>query len=101
MVAALPEEGELSPTADEAVKLRALEPILAYHERRHAFDIKVIDVPQFVVGLHQRAVLLLSRTALRSLSASELQAMVAHEIGHDYFWSDYERAQRQRDTAGR
>ncbi len=101
VVAMLPEEGELTPTADEEAKIRALEPILVYHDRRRALDLKLIDVPQIVVGLHQRAVLLLSRPALEKLSASELQAMVAHEIGHEYFWLEYERAERQRDAAAR
>ena len=75
--------------------------VLVYHERQRVFDIKVIDVPQGVVGLHQRAVLLISRPALRFLSASELQALVAHEIGHEYFWRDYERARERRDLRGR
>ena len=101
VVAMLPEEGALTPTADEEAKLLSLESILVYHDRRHAFDIKVIDVPQVVVGLHQRTVLLLSRPALQKLSASELQAMVAREIGHDYFWPEYERAELRRDAAAR
>jgi hypothetical protein len=27
----------------------------------------------------------------------ELQALVAHEMGHDYFWSDYQQARERRD----
>ena len=82
-LAVLPAEGELPPDAKERAKLSALGALLVYHERQGLFDIKVIDVPQAVVGLHQRAVLLISRPALRLLSASELQAPVAHEIGHE------------------
>jgi len=100
-LAVLPAEGELPPDAKELAKLSALEVVLVYHERQRLFDIKVIDVPQAVVGLHQRAVLLISRPALRFLSASELQALVAHEIGHEYFWRDYERARERRDLRGR
>jgi hypothetical protein len=70
--------------------LAKLEQILSYHGRAEAFDIKLIDVPQATVATHQRAVLLISRPALRNLSAAELQALVAHEIGHDYFWRDFE-----------
>jgi hypothetical protein len=33
-------------------------------------------------------VILISRPALRLLSDVELQATVAHEMGHDYFWRD-------------
>jgi hypothetical protein len=36
----------------------------------------------------ERAVVLISRPALRLLSDAELQATVAHEMGHDYFWRD-------------
>jgi hypothetical protein len=56
------------------------------------YVIKVIAVPQAAIGLHGRAVLLISETALTLLGADELQAMVAHEIGHDYVWLEYERA---------
>ena len=96
-LALLPERGELQPDMDENVKLSALEVILVYHQRREVFDIKVIDLPQAIVALHQRAVLLVSRPALRLLSASELQAVIAHEVGHEYFWSDYQNAREKRD----
>src|SRR5215207_11063959 len=33
-------------------------------------------------------------TALALLNTRELQAAVAHEIGHEYVWPDYERAKR-------
>jgi len=98
VLAQLPAEGELRPTDDEAAKLDGLQPILNYHQRQDVFDIKVIDLPQAVVVLHDRAVLLLSRPALRLLSPPELQALVAHEAGHDYFWAQYV-ASRDRDDA--
>jgi hypothetical protein len=101
VVATLPENGELQPRDSELVKIRALDPILEYHERRNVLQVVVIDVPQVVVGFHGRSVLLLSRPALQILSAAELQAMVAHEIGHDYFWADMERLARQPDPKRR
>jgi hypothetical protein len=61
----------------------------------------VIDVPQAAVALHQRAVLIISRPALRLLSGAELQAMVAHEVGHDFFWAEFERTLAQGDRRGR
>ncbi len=61
----------------------------------------VIDVPQAVVALHQRAVLMISRSALRLLSSAELQALVAHEIGHEYLWPDFERTLQLGDSRGR
>jgi hypothetical protein len=89
-IAVLPETGELSPDREERAKLAKIEKILSYHRRTEAFAIRLIDVPQAAVAIHQRAVLLISRPALRNLSPAELQALVAHEIGHDYFWRDFE-----------
>jgi hypothetical protein len=37
-------------------------------------------------------VLLLSRDALSLVSAQELQALAAHELGHEMFWDEYEAA---------
>jgi len=101
VVSVLPETGELQPDRAERAKLAMLEPVMVYHERAHAFEIKLIDVPQAFVGLHQRAVLLLSRPAVRLLSGVELQALVAHEIGHEYFWTEFERTLAQKEGRGR
>jgi len=92
-LASLPKKGELEPNGVERRKLATLEAVLKYHERSN-MEIKVVDLPYAGIAIHQRAVLLVSRLALRLLSAGELQAAVAHEIGHEYFWSEYER----RDT---
>ena len=100
-IAILPKTGELSPDRDERAKLAKLEQILSYHGRTEAFAIKLIDVPQAAVAIHQRAVLVISRPALRNLSGAELQALVAHEIGHDYFWPDFEAAFARSDKNGR
>jgi hypothetical protein len=58
-------------------------------------------VPQAAVALHGRSVLLVSRPAVRLLSHTELQAVAAHEIGHDYFWGEYEQTRTQHDFRGR
>jgi len=86
--ALLPESGELQPTPQEAQKISAVREILRFHDR-DVIVIKVIDVRQAVVGLHARAVLLVSRPALTLLSTTELRAVAAHEIGHDFFWDEY------------
>jgi hypothetical protein len=97
----LPDEGELTPDASERRKLAALEPVLFFHERDGVLGVKVIDLPQASLGIYQRAVLLITRPALRVLSAAELQAAVAHEIGHEYFWSEYDDARLAGNVAGR
>lgn len=101
ILARLPEDGELIPDAAERRKIAALEPVLVYHERHEVFSIKVIDLRQAGIVIHERTVLLVSRLALRLLSAAELQAAVAHEMGHEYFWSEYEDTRLARDAAGR
>ena len=75
--------GELQPTPDEAAKLGSIQRVLIYHKRQDVFEAKVIDLPQAGIVLHARSILLISRPALRELSATELQAAVAHEVGHE------------------
>ena len=99
--AMLPETGALTPTVAETTKLDALRAVLVYHEREQVFDVKVVDVPQAVVGLYDRAILLISRPALSLLSASEIQAVGAHEVGHDFFWGELEQARQRHDWQAR
>jgi hypothetical protein len=97
-LASLPPEGELHPDAGEAAKLASVASVLRFHGREQVYEIKLIDVQPAAVGLHARAVLLISRNALSLLSAGELQALAAHEVGHEFFWQEYERARRNRDA---
>jgi hypothetical protein len=89
-LAQLPNEGELEPNGAERRKLATLKAVLEYHDRSN-MEIKVVDLPYAGIATHGRVVLLVSRLALRLLSAGELQAAVAHEIGHQYFWTEFER----------
>jgi hypothetical protein len=100
-LANLPDHGEVRPDRQERAKLTMLQVVLNYHDRADVFDIKVIDFPQATVALHHRVVLLISLPALRLFTGAELQAMVAHEIGHDYFWSEFERTTAEGDQRGR
>jgi hypothetical protein len=95
----LPREGELRPSVQEAAKLESLAPVFAYHTRYGILEVKVIDVPQGFVGLYARSALLVSRPALRLLSAAEVQALAAHEMGHEYVWDAYELARVHQDVA--
>src|SRR5262245_5985947 len=104
VLAALPTRGPLPVNWlywYERPKLATLEPVLAYHERAGVFETKVFDFPEAIVALHERTVLLVSRQALRLLSGAELQAMVAHEVGHDFFWAEFERAFARTDHRSR
>lgn len=94
----LPAEGQVKKLKQPAErKLASLERVLRVHQRQSVFEVKVIAVPQAFVGLHARAVVLISETALNLLDAEELQALVAHEIGHEYVWARYETARDLKD----
>jgi hypothetical protein len=96
----LPDEGEVtSLDAASRQKLRALTPLLRAAKREAVYVLKVVAVPQAFIGLHARTILLISHPALTLLSPDELQGVVAHEIGHEYVWADYERVSRLADDA--
>lgn len=97
VVASLPAEGELRATDAERAKLAALEPIFDFHGRKDALEIKVIEVGHAFVGLHARTVLLVSRDALALVTPEELQALAAHELGHEYVWDEYWTAMTTQD----
>jgi hypothetical protein len=100
VLATLPADGEVcSLSAAQREKLLALHRVLALHGREAVYVVKVVQVPQAVVALHARTVVLVSEPALDLLSPEELQALVAHEIGHEYFWTDYFQARRDEDRA--
>ena len=97
VIQSLPKEGELAPTGQEKVKLRSMREVLAFH-RREDLEIRVITVGGLALaGLHGRTVLLISREALSILKVEELEAIAAHELGHDYFWDEYENVRRTGD----
>jgi hypothetical protein len=96
----LPGEGEVTDLSGAARRrLAALGPLLRASARDGVYTVKVIDVPQATVAIHARIVLLISQPALELLEAEELQGLVAHEIGHEYFWAEYERASAASDHA--
>lgn len=97
-IASLPHHGILRPVEAENAKLATVAQILRFHERTAVVDVELVDVDQAFVGLHARSILLISRQALRLVSSAELQGLVAHEIGHDYFWDEYQRANERNDT---
>ena len=92
----LPPEGDIAALdAGQRRKLAAARRVLALHGREGVYELKVIDVPEAAVALHARVVVLVSEAALDLIDAEELQALVAHEVGHEYFWVEFLRA-RQR-----
>lgn len=94
LLASLPERGEVKNLPEDQKRtLSALNAVLALHARNDIYAVKVIDVPQAWTGLYGRGVLLISAPLLKVVSSGELQALVAHEIGHEYSWEDWNSAQ--------
>jgi Zn-dependent protease with chaperone function len=98
VVSKLPPEGDVRALdAGQRKKLAAARRVLELHGREAVYEVKVIAIPQAAVALHARAVLLVSEAALDLLEPEEFQALVAHEVGHEYFWTEYCRARRDHD----
>jgi hypothetical protein len=101
VLAQLPLEGDVRDFhVAQRKKLEAAGRVLELHGREGVYEVKVIDVPQAALALHARVVLLVSEPALDLLDHEELQALVAHEVGHEYFWSEWARARRDQDRSG-
>ena len=93
ILGALPPEGEVTDLSRSArQKIAVLTELLRATGYESVYQIKVVDVPQAGIGLHARAVILVSEAALTLLDADELQASLAHEMGHGYVWTERERA---------
>jgi hypothetical protein len=58
---------------------------------------EALPVPFAFIGLNHRVALLISDAALDLLDVEELQATVAHEIGHEYVWAEYLEAEKRHD----
>lgn len=95
----LPPDGEVTDlNASQRRKLAALKPVLRSEARDGVYEVMVFSVPQAWTGLYSRAVLLVSLPALELLTAEELQALAAHEIGHEYHWAERQAAFARRDA---
>src|SRR5262249_24210119 len=90
-------EDLVNPSAEGRIKLLALDPILRYHERDSTIELKVLRVHTAMTAFLAGAAIIITEPALEILTAEELQAVVAHELGHEYYWGEFELArQRQR-----
>jgi hypothetical protein len=98
ILAGLPRHDELTDLdGPSRRKLAGLSPLLRANGPEMAYHVKVVDVPQVRIGVYARTVLLISERALTLLGAEELQAQVAHEIGHEYVRVDHAHAAARGD----
>ena len=81
----------------QQAKLDSIEPILRLHQRPGTYEIRVYEDPVAAVSSRPGAVLLISTAALGWLAPGELQAAVAHEIGHEYVWREKQDAAARGD----
>jgi len=89
--------GEQVPlTTKMRARLATLAPVLKFHERDQIVEVRVIDSPCAFVCFQECSVLLISAKAFDLLSEKELQAAVAHEMGHEYFWHEFQEARRNK-----
>ena len=89
-------EDVIEPSAERQAKLDALRPVLEYLERDVAIEVKILRLELAWAGFLGGAAVLVSEGAVDLLTAEELQAVVAHELAHEYFSDEYETARNSK-----
>jgi len=77
----------------------ALQPVLAYHEREGKMPIYVLRSDQPKAFVACRAVLIITTKLMLITSEAELRGIVAHELAHEYFWEERDRAFNEKDES--
>jgi Peptidase family M48 len=95
LVSMIRKEDIVSPSGQRQAKLDALRPVLEYHERS-AVEVKILRLGLAWAGMLEGAAVVVSEEAVDILTAEELQAVVAHELGHEYFAAEYEAARKDK-----
>ena len=95
----LPKGDLVNPSAEYEARIESLERILKYHQRDSIIEIKVIRANTATAVFLAGAAILITEPALKILNVEELQAVVAHELGHEYYWNQFERARQNRDNS--
>lgn len=88
-LALLRKQDLIAPSAERQAKLSALHPVLEYLDRDTVVEVKVLRLGVAWAGFLEGAAVLVSDRGLDLLTAEELQAVVAHELAHEYFAGEY------------
>ena len=96
LIAMIRKEDVVSPSAQRQAKLDAVRPVLEYHERS-TIEVKILRLGLAWAAMLEGAAVVVSEEAVDLLTAEELQAVVAHELGHEYFAAEYEAARQGKD----
>lgn len=100
VVRTLPVGGTLTTvTRAQRARIEAMDAVLRFHGRESTYEMRIVRIPQAAFALYRSAVLLVSVPALDLLNAEELQAVVAHEIGHEYLMAEWTEARAVGDEA--
>lgn len=91
------EEDVVEPSRERKAKLDTLQPILAYLERESATEVKLLRLDLAWAGFLEGAAVLISPNALDLLTPAELQAVITHELAHEYFSGEYDVARAKKD----
>jgi hypothetical protein len=85
ILSSLPRTGEVKSFGGSSRrKLAGLNAFLRQTGHDRSFEIKVIDVAGARIVLYERTLVLIAEPAFNLLGVEELQAALAHEIGHQY-----------------
>ena len=96
-LASLPPTGNVRLSARSQAKLAALAPILQFYGRSGIIEpVVTSDTETTFVGLYDRCALIITKKALDLLSEQEMQAVVAHELAHEWFWVEYQLARESK-----
>jgi hypothetical protein len=97
IIASIRKDDLVAPSPGRQAKLNALRPVLEYHDRA-ALPIKILRFPGPLAwaAFLEGAAVLVSEDALDLLTTEELQAVIAHELGHEYFTAEFESARENK-----
>lgn len=95
----LPKDDLTDPNADDLAKLKTLDHLLKYHQRDSFVELKVLRAHAATAVFLAGAAVLITEPALKLLTADEPQAVVAHELGHEYYWNRFEAARQNKNYA--
>jgi hypothetical protein len=95
-LAKLRKDGLIEPSSEQQSKLGVLRPVLAYLDRETVVEVKLLRLDVAWAGFLEGAAVLITPNALDLLDADELQAVVAHELAHEYFSEEYGAAREAR-----
>ena len=95
LVASIKKEDIVSPSAQRQARLDAVRPILAYHDRA-GIEVKILRLGLAWAGMLEGSAVVVSEEAVDILTGEELQAVVAHELGHEYFAVEYDSARQSK-----